>query len=57
MVNQQNFIQKVQQQEQEILTDEKKVKERDEQFLKYKSSQDEKFMWIQKAKDQEMVQM
>lgn len=30
MVSQQNFIQKVQQQEQEILTDEKKVKERDE---------------------------
>lgn len=33
------------------------MRERDEQFLKFKSSQEEKIKWIQKAKDQEIVQL
>lgn len=39
------------------MNEEKKVRERDEQFLKFKNSQEEKIKWIQKAKDQEIVQM
>lgn len=33
------------------------MRERDEQFLKFKSSQEEKIKWIQIAKDQEIVQL
>ena len=39
------------------MNEEKKVRERDEQFLKFKNSQEEKIKWIEKAKDQEIVQM